>query len=223
MDFTSFVAMLVHRGLFFSRIDMLDDPFEGSIPRRWIESPGVQGALEAEGITHAQDIATRMRQVIEKQRAWTMVNCWHMNEEESAAMWNLYSKGDKAIAIQSTYQRLRDSLSNDVYIGTVSYISYESESIPFGNVLWPFMHKRKSFEHERELRALVCDIAKALSNTEPPTMGQWRELDLCKLIESVFIAPSAPDWFVGVLADIQSKYGLSAPVKHSSLDVEPLH
>src|SRR5258705_185923 len=33
---------------------------------------------------------------------------WHMNEFESAAMWQLYANFDEGIAIRSTYKRLRD-------------------------------------------------------------------------------------------------------------------
>ena len=39
-------------------------------------------------------------------RDCTAVNCWHINEHESAAMWDLYLKSNEGIAIQSTYQKL---------------------------------------------------------------------------------------------------------------------
>ena len=48
------------------------------------------------------------------------INCWHMNDFESEAMWKLYLKSNEGIAIQSTYQRLIDSLSNtdlSIHIG----------------------------------------------------------------------------------------------------------
>jgi hypothetical protein len=38
------------------------------------------------------------------------VNCWHMNEHESAAMWRLYSQADEAICVQSTFARLADAV-----------------------------------------------------------------------------------------------------------------
>src|SRR5258706_406031 len=37
------------------------------------------------------------------------VNCWHVNEGESAAMWDLYANS-KGIAIRSTVGRLKKSL-----------------------------------------------------------------------------------------------------------------
>ena len=39
-----------------------------------------------------------------------LVNSWHMNEYESAVMWDIYSTRDFGIAIQSTIKRLCDSL-----------------------------------------------------------------------------------------------------------------
>ena len=35
-----------------------------------------------------------------------LVNSWHMNEYESAAMWDIYSTRDFGIAIRSTIKRL---------------------------------------------------------------------------------------------------------------------
>jgi hypothetical protein len=220
MDFTSFAGMLMHRGLFFSLLNNLDDRFEGSIPRQWTE-PELSEGLQAQGLP--SDMVTSVREVIRKQRSWVMVNCWHMNEEESAAMWKLYARNDRAIAVQSTYQRLRDSLDESVQIGTVTYISYDKDSIPFGNLFWPFVHKRKSFEHERELRALTCDVAKVMAEGKPPDSGEWRSVDLDKLVEAIYIAPSAEPWFAELVKDISSKYAFRFHLNHSSLDLEPLY
>ena len=33
-DVPKFVSLLAHRALYFARLDRLDDPFEGSLPRR---------------------------------------------------------------------------------------------------------------------------------------------------------------------------------------------
>ena len=87
-------------------------------------------------------------------------NCWHLNEHESAAMWNRYSRDAAPIAIQSTFKRLRYSLSNDINIGLINYIDYEKESVPSSNYFNYFLHKRKCFEYECELRALIWTVNK---------------------------------------------------------------
>jgi len=37
----------------------------------------------------------------------------------------------------------------------VHYIDYNTDRIRSGNVLVPFMHKRKSYEHEKEIRGVI--------------------------------------------------------------------
>lgn len=222
MDFTAFVAMLDQNGLFFSRVVDLDDPFEGSIPKLW-DTPAHKLALQDLGFPPGLDLLTPVRKTIQKQRSWAKVNCWHMNEEESAAMWRLYASSNRAIAVQTTYSKLREAFGDDVYIGVVRYISYDTDNIPFGNLFWPFVHKRKSFEHERELRAMVCDVAKAMSDETAPPAGEWRNVDLSKLVESVYVAPSSPSWFADLVRNVAEKYQLNVPVKQSSLDAQPLY
>jgi hypothetical protein len=70
-------------------------------------------------------------------RNWPLINCWHMNEYESVAMWNLYSKAKEAIAIVSTYTRLRECLNENFWIEEVQHIDYDRDTIPPGNALYP--------------------------------------------------------------------------------------
>ena len=44
---------------------------------------------------------------------YNAINCWHMNDHESAAMWKLYLKSNEGIAVQSTYETLRDSIIDE--------------------------------------------------------------------------------------------------------------
>jgi len=57
-----------------------------------------------------------MASMSEINRNWpkfNAINCWHMNDHESAAMWKLYLKSDEGIAIQSTYRKLKDAITDD--------------------------------------------------------------------------------------------------------------
>ena len=83
-----------------------------------------------------------------------LVNSWHMNEYESAVMWDIYSTRDFGIAIQSTIKRLCDSLEKiqKVSVPAVKYMDYNAEWIE-EFLYQPFLSKRRSFEHEKELRA----------------------------------------------------------------------
>jgi hypothetical protein len=94
-----------------------------------------------------------------------------MNESESAAMWRLYSQTTEAIAIVTTAARLHALVTKiDVnaqvasenkfipllapLVGIVKYANYETDAIPIGNGYYPLFHKRSSFAHENEVRAL---------------------------------------------------------------------
>ena len=147
-----------------------------------------------------------------------------MNEHESAAMWKLYLKSDEGIAVQSTYNKLRSSISDDenVNLGVVKYIDYETEWIDGRvNLLTPFVHKRKSFEHEREVRAVVTkwpNIEGTIdSNHETIGNGLKIKVDIEHLIEQIYIAPSTPDWFSDMVRALILRYGYAFNVVQSKL------
>jgi hypothetical protein len=122
-----------------------------------------------------------------------LINCWHMNEHESAAMWKLYSRSSEAIGIRSTDARLRACLPDDINIGTVKYIDYHGDSyVAEGNVAFPYVHKRRSFELERELRAVMWKLSEAVSfnlSYRPADKGQGVTVELSELTEKIFVAP----------------------------------
>jgi hypothetical protein len=225
MDFTQFVNMLEEKGLLFIRTDLLDDKFEGTMSRPLHDS------LDAKSpwVTQAQ------AGVLQLNKGWSFVNCWHMNEFESPAMWKIYSTSKDSVCVQTTFARLRDVLPEDIYLGVVNYISYDMDMIPDGNGLWPLTHKRRSFEHERELRALWSDI-KNMDCKGPPSDAYpddyhpahdehvWKHVDLSVLIEKVFVSPTAKPWFLELLKKVLGRYGLNViPVRQSDLAAGPLY
>ena len=48
--------------------------------------------------------------MIKDLRRFTLVNCWHENQDESDAMWKLYSGVEDGIAIKTDFQSLSKSL-----------------------------------------------------------------------------------------------------------------
>lgn len=224
MDFTKFVSILENKGIFFARADNLGDPFEGSFS-------AVNKKLRPLILKHADHLPDKSRNedLVKKLRQWVQISCWHVSEYESAGMWNLYAKTDEAVCIQSTYRKLKNCLPNNAKIGLVRYVDYLSEWIPESNLLAPFMYKRKSFEHEKELRAIlnlsgIDDFNLSFSDIEgdPPNGGKWVSLDISKLIEKVYVAPYAPKWFGDLVESVVKTYHLSKPVVKSSLDDEPI-
>ena len=229
MDFTKFVSLLDSQRLYFTRTDKFDDPFEGSWPT--INVDARMSIPEGIPPDEHEPFLRQMKNMGEMNRYWpkfNAINCWHMNEHESAAMWKLYLKSDEGIAIQSTYRRLKEAITDDqqVFLGMVKYIDYEHEWIEAGNLLSPFVHKRKSFEHEREVRALVMKWPtgeSALDFTqETITDGLKLKVDLEQLIEHVYVAPSAPTWLSNLVQSVAERYGYKFPVLQSKLNAQPV-
>jgi len=230
MDFTKLISLIDSRRLFFTRADKFDDPFEGSSPRiNVLARKQVPDGLPIEG---HEAYLKAVANVGETNKLWPRyhaINCWHMNEHESAAMWKLYLKSDEGIAVQSTYNKLRTSIIDDepVFLGVVKYIDYETEWIEVGNIFTPFVYKRKSFEHEREVRAVITKWPTG-ENTgidftkDTIDHGLKVKVDVERLIERIYIAPSAPSWFADLVRALIHRYGYDFEVLHSKLNEQPV-
>lgn len=210
MDFTKFMSMLEEGGLFFTCIELMDDPFEGSLTK-------LNKTLRP--LIHKKDKnADVMPSVIANLRNEVAVNCWHASDYESAAMWELYSKSDEAVCIQSTYQKLVSALDSKAEIGTVQYVDYNSEYIPEHDPYLAFLHKRKSFEHEKEVRAII----KKLDETHRG-FGTVVKADLGELIDCIYVSPTSPQWFYELVYKAIKRYNLAKPVIQSSLAEDPVY
>lgn len=217
MDFTKFVSMLDNQGLFFTRSTLLGDPFEGSFSKQNLALRPV-----------LPDEYPVVGNLAEALRASVLVTCWHANQGESAAMWKLYSKTNESVAIQARFSSLKACLKDTkAVLGEVHYVDYSKDWIPEGHILYPFFHKRKSFEHEREVRAVMLDdLADAdpdLWGAEHRNAGQWVTCDLNLLVENIYVSPTAPGWFRELVAKVSAKYGLNARVHQSTLDESPVY
>jgi hypothetical protein len=251
MDLAKLISMLDRSALYFPRVDTLasGDPFEGyytnanarfarltfataseELKKQWNVSDPKTFDMIMESIRKMGGHAGQMREM-------TFVSSWHILEHESAAMWAQYLKSQDGIAVQSSYQNLVNSIADcaefPIHIGQVSYIDYETESIPMGQVMFPMMHKRKSFEHERELRALIwTPEVEGKKNPEGAAdprksayfgrSGLYVKTNLDELVTKVFVAPTAPKWFVEVVESLMARYGLKKDVVHSELAASPL-
>jgi hypothetical protein len=227
LDFTKLVSLVDSRRLYFTRADKFADPFEGSWPKINVAArQNVPDEIPKEGRESFQKEMSKLGLFTKSLVKHNAINCWHMNEHESAAMWELYLKSDEGVAVQSTYRKLRDSFIDDekVYVGVVRYIDYEKEWIDAGNLFGPYVHKRKSFEHEREVRALVAQWPKRF-DAEQETIGHGVKIrvDIERLMERIYVAPTAPSWFAELIQAVIQRYGYGFEVAQSQLNVEPVY
>ena len=225
MDFTKFVSLISSKSLFFCRSDLLADPFEGSYSKANVMlRPYVYKGLEQNLF---KKMTTQIPNFAKWIREWTYINCWHANEYESAAMWDLYGKMNHAVAIVTDYKTLKAVLPGRAYLGLVNYIDYEKEWLPEGNTFYPFMHKRKSFEHEREVRAIIqeelpIEDNKIAVGKKNQINGIKIEVDVNVLIKKIYVSPVTQDWIVELTEEVAKKFAITAPIQKSNLYSSPV-
>lgn len=228
MPFINFVSMLEYQGLFFPRATLLGDPFEGSVP--FANKVAQEVFFQRQNFQENMKRAFRQLSIFKKDSVKDyFVSCWHMGEHESVAMWDQYAKTDASIVIKSTYKKLTEVLPDYVDIGTVSYIDYKSQIIPEGNLYNFITHKRKSYEHECELRAVAWEVLSGeLGGDEirknANQWGLWIPVNLVNLIEEVYINPTSQKWVFSLMERVVERYGLKGeiPVRLSILGEDPL-
>jgi hypothetical protein len=156
MDLAKYLLMLNSQSLYFARATLVGDPFEGSstramvATREYIQANRATDPRLAAWKDAPEELFASWPAIFKRAAGTYFLNCWHMNEYESAAMWKLYSTSNEAICVRSTYRRLRSCLPGCVFIGEVKYINYDTEGFSPHNGFNFIMHKRRSFEHERE-------------------------------------------------------------------------
>lgn len=223
MDFAKLVALLETRSLHFPRSDAFDDPYEGTLSKAMVDR---LRAEEASG-TFPKGMVDLYIKSLEIQRKNMYISCWFMSDHESAAMWKLYLQGSDGIAIRTTYDSLVKALapsSLSIGITTVQYVDYHLTPISFGNIFFPFTYKRISFEHEKELRAIIWAAEDAnRPQVEEGAMGVPVMIEPAELIRAIHVSPTAPRWFGELITSVMARYGIDRPVVHSTLYERPVY
>ena len=238
LDIAKYLSLLEKRSLYFSRSDFLGDPFEGSLPstKGQINLTEVMKQQSAKLLGLPPDQIASPHSIHDSIRKNMFVCSFHMNDYESAALWSIYTKARQGVAIQSTFSKLidcfKDYSGNPIYIGMMNYIDYNTEIIPiFENAFLPILHKRKSFEHEKELRAVISYPQEFYHEPRGDTLGGTFisdqsgldvSVDLNILIERIFVAPTTEKWIKDLLISVTQKYGVDKPIEQSSLDDSPI-
>lgn len=238
-DFPKFVSLLEKSALYFSRADLLGDPLEGSFTKAYAADRHALLASPPDDVTaeELQDILRHNEAFFATQSEDIYVNCWHLGDNESMAMWRIYGSGPYGVAIRSTYGALDavlpDSLPNRLggqsrlYLGRVRYLDYTSaiERIPKEyNVYSRFTCKHIAHQHEKEIRAIFVDPM--YPNLRPgggATVGHSVIVDLEVLVRSVIVSPLAPPWFDELVKAVCVRLECNADVGRSEVFGPPVY
>ncbi len=161
-------------------------------------------------------------------------NCWHINDFESAALWKLYSDSRNSLAIQSTVERLKQSLQNAperLCLSEIQYADYDNtwtkmfeitKSPNSENQFNPATFKRISFKHERELRIMHRTLTDPTFlqhiNEDPKTpIGEKVHCEINTLIETVYVSPTSEAWFKNLVTSLIKRFNLEVTIIQSGL------
>jgi hypothetical protein len=233
MDLSGFLSVLDKRALFFPSIATLSaiDPYEGEPALMRIEAARSQGADELRRLQLQKQIFSHLN----------FFSCWHMNDNESDAMWKIYLKSTEGVAIQSTVSRLKAcflNTPNTVYMGEVKYVDHGSFIHTVSDRRRSdYMYKRLAFQHEREVRAGTYrtdlkiefldkygQLGTPISGTTiedlllfPERKGIYVDVDVSVLVDKVIVSPLSPDWFSDLVISSTKKLGYDFEVMPSEM------
>ena len=220
MDLAKFVSLLQNGTLYFARADRLSDPFEGSMPRLNVqnrlhfldETISLAAKYAREPITE-KELLEKAIEFDRTGRERMYLNCWHMNDTESVAMWHVYGVKKQGVAIRSSYSALRKGLPNDVEIACVEYIDFEKDQFTPHTIFSTFTHKRKPYAFERELRCMYVRATRCPGIAFPVCLQD--------LIHEVVVSPDAQEWFIDMVDRLLNGHKLNLKTTRSVLDGEP--
>lgn len=209
-----FLGLLTTQNIFFTSAIKFDDPFEGDYGGR---------AKAYIRNKYGKDQYQRDYNTYEFLRAHTYISCWYESEHESDAMWKLYGKG---IAIKTTFgaiSRLVLWLETEIrQAGRINYVDYNVDPVSVGNSWISYFYKRKSFAHEREVRFLLQEYRTNWKIYPEPQAGKVIPLDFNNNIDEIVFSPFMEEFVCDSIKKIINKFGISVPIRKSTLLDKPI-
>jgi len=228
MPFDKFVSLLKDRSLFMCRADRFQDKHEGTYPKGNSIIPKSLLDLSDEHKPLCSGA------IVKWMRQWTYISSWHVNSEESEAMWKLYGATTGAsVAVCSTYAHMSEAIStaDACMAGMVQYVDFASAAIPHDNWFYPYLYKRTAFKHEEEFRVVRQELPRIGAaprsrldiDRDNSIHGIQQPVDIEELIQEVRVSPLAQEWFADVVTATIGKFGFTFPVSRSPLYDEPCY
>jgi len=218
MDLPKYLSLLSTSALYFTRADQLTemDPME----RSWGQ-PDLEGEMA--------EANAKARRSLHEIMGKDFVNCWHLNEYESAAMWDIYGNIGASVAIKTSLRRFSNMFSTGDFMDAdrwrmvpleVRYLDYRKEGVGYRNAFDLLRSKRKSYEHEREIR---MTLTQPVSLGVDDLVGVHLRVDLPAAVDGIYVNPRAPRWVFEAVTTTSERFGINPSMIHqSALDETPL-
>lgn len=229
------------------------DPFEGLLPKvaldplaqsmsSFIENEAIQKKINEERAikmfpeehhekikkifnkNNSDDFKLSVNEIYFRVLKSTVINCWHQNKSESEAMWKLYAKDNKGIAIQTTAQNLIESIDDErVFFSEVRYVDFYDENLKntdlvVNGLISPLL-KREAFEHEKEARLFFTPIRNYNVPSETYKFEhEYIDVDVKKMISKIYISPHIAESDIHDIKTEIQNFGINeSMIVHSNL------
>lgn len=244
LDLARLIALLSDKKLYFARADAFQDTHEGAITARMAQ------ALEAQ-FSDRVPLRLKLSEFRKQLKECMFISCWCMGTSESEAMWRLCGENEKyGVAIVVAYKDIEATFTGTGFVmAPVNYLDYRSQGFPQDSFYYPFFHKRREYEHEKEVRIVKwCGdqgiigklvnatkeeaekeyqqkLARAKVLKEERGMGISLEFDVDNLVRTIVVHPNAPEWYYNIIKKVVQKFAppLTEKVQWSFMRMEPLY
>ncbi len=223
LDLAKLLSLIDTSSLFLSRMDKLDDKFEGrmlAFNAKLREK--MFYAMKEDGLTPFETFLDFEKSIIDSHeifRKRVFLNSWNIYDGESMAMWKIYSEMGNGIAIVSDVSRIKDALKKstpDVYLSQIEYFNHESgENMKDGNIIYPIITKQIGYSYENEVR--IFHISHDKEFIEENEYGIYLPVELERLLIKIIIGPFTPKWIEEAIVNLLEKYDISGQVIRSSI------
>ena len=223
IDLWKFERMLQTSSLYFRRADKLLDTGEGRL-----SVEGVRATSDSEIAfkaryriaeqSHAIDVAAH-----EITRTCMFINCWNIDDAESARMWAEYTTGPESVAITTTFARLIESVPvNELTISRVKYVDDKTPRNEFFHTA-PFFYKDKRFSFENELRLVrpVLDGESVMLDDEKD-FGKLVRVHL-RMIDRIVAHETMPESVLDRVRQVARSHCQGAEVLRSAVEPRILY
>ena len=220
MRLSRFVEMLETQKIYFAAATEFNDPFEGAVaiqPHDWPTDP-------------RYDQPEMLDKAFEALRRLTKISCWHIEDYESTAMWDLYAGLGKGVAISSTPLKVSQGLVpfrlkpeygvEDLWGGQVQYHDLMVEQLKAG-MLERFFRKHRAFSWEKEFRFAISLRLAEEYGVSVPDDGILVGLEPTAIIDGVHIGPSLLEDERSNIAKICADHGLVDRIHITSMLGKP--
>lgn len=219
LDVPRLVNFLKTSALYLCRSDLFPDKFEGSF------TPTVRTVICT---AYTKNKIEYTYEKFKKElREGVFINCWSLGVDDNMALWQLFGKTNDCVAITTTVDKLKAALNaftgaGHISIRKVDYIRHwkdpDIDINPYSNV---FRYKAVGYGFEKEVR-VILDKFESTFESDSKDEGVSVPIDLNTFLRSIVVSPECSPWFRAVVKDLAEKYGVSCPVRKSSMAKEPI-